>query len=367
MNTEVVKIISLILSIVAALPQLPGALNDYVRSISSQTALQAQRLEAMQNGEITIVDEQGFANFDLSDTSVKLNEIRTLHTHNSYKRALPESLYQLSAKVFGPDRFKGSMYEHDTPVKQLENGVRGLEFDIRRQLNGFKIFHQPAPDNLSNSPSWEMTLEELRLWSDANPNHVPVTILVEIKKDNPYWNPFYRNMNEDCFRELDNTIKTIMDNKAITAAQLMGNYPTLGAMVASNAWPALNDLKGKFIFLLHPDTAYTELYINMDKSLKTQMFVPMISNSDVTHYYEYAAFVLSNEPYDSRIKNLVNSHYIVRTMMDSGQWYNPARKAAALESGAQMLTTDLEQGVILPRTDYIATLENKSTIILRNN
>lgn len=367
MNTEFVKIFSLILSIVAALPQLPGALKDYVRSVSSQTVVQAERLEAMRNGEITLVDEQRFASFNLSDTSVKLNEIRTLHTHNSYKRALPESLYELSAKVFGPDKFKSAMYEHDTPVKQLENGVRGLELDIRWQLNGFKIFHQPVPDNLSTSPDWEMTLEELRLWSDANPNHVPVTVLVEIKKDNPYWNPLYREMDANKFRQLDETVKIVMGSKAITAAELMGSYPTLGAMVANNAWPALDTLKGRFIFLLHPDSVYTELYINRDKTLKTQMFVPMIANGEVENFYDFAAFVLSNEPYDARIKDLVNNNYIVRTMMDSGQWYNPARKAAALESGAQMLTTDLEQGVVLPKTDYIATLENEYTIILRNN
>jgi len=53
----------------------------------------------------------------------------------------------------------------------------------------------------------------------------------------------------------------------------------------------------------------------------------------------------------------------VRTMMDSGLVYDKARKEAALESGAQMLSTDLEKGVILPKSDYAATLEGAFTII----
>lgn len=365
MQTDFIKVFSLILSIIAVLPQLPGVLADYVRSVSSQTTIQSERLEAMRKGGITVVDEQSFASFDLNDTTIKYNEVRTLTTHNSYKKALPDSLYKLSSQVFSPEKFRVSMYEHDTPVAQLNNGVRGFELDIRKQPNGFKIFHQPAPDNLSNSPNWKMTLEELRLWSDANPNHVPVTVLVEIKRDNPYWNLLYREMDENKLRELDRTVKDIMgENKVITAADLMGeSYSSLGEMVENNGWPSLCSMKGKFIFLLHPDSVYTDLFINLDKTMKTQMFVPMISNGDVESYHDYAAFVLGNHPWDSSVGDLVSRNYIVRTMLDAGQYYDEARKTAALACGAQLLTTDLEKGVILPKTDYVATLQDNYTII----
>lgn len=367
MPSSFMKVLSIIISIIAVLPQVPGAFSDYIKSAASQNTIQAQRLEAMRSGKVTVVDEQSFANFDLNDNSVKYNEVRMLTTHNSYKKSVPVSLYALSSKVFGPKTLKSNMYEHDTPVKQLENGVRGLELDIRWQFNGFKIFHQHLPDNLSNSPDWKMTLEELRLWSQANPSHVPITVLVEIKYDDPELNPLYRKMDEEKFRQLDDTIKTIMGKEqVITASGLMGNYPSLGAMVENNGWPALSAMKGKFIFLLHPDSEYTDMYINRDRTLKTQMFVPVISNGDIEKYPDYAAFVLSNDPNDTSIKGLVNRHYVVRTMMDSGLYYDENRKAAALACGAQMLTTDLEKGVIMPKTDYTAYISGKYTIVRAN-
>lgn len=364
MQTSFIKTLSLIFTVLTALPQVPKALCDYVRSVSTQSLIQYERLDAMRNGVISVVDEQSFANFDLNNTTIKYNEIRALTTHNSYKKSVPVSLYTLSSKVFGPETLRSNLYEHDTPVTQLGNGVRGLELDIRWQFNGFKIFHQHLPDNLSNSPDWKMTLEELRLWSAANPGHVPITVLVEIKYDDPSMNPLYRKMDEKKFSQLDDTIKTIMGKEqVVTASDLMGSYPSLGAMIENNGWPTLSKLTGKFIFLLHPDSEYTDMYINMDKTMKTQMFVPVISNGDIDNYKEYTSFVLSNDPYDVSIKKLVNRHYVVRTMMDSGLQYDENRKAAALASGAQMLTTDLEKGVILPKTDYAATLEGSCTII----
>ncbi|HZK38810.1 MAG TPA: Ca2+-dependent phosphoinositide-specific phospholipase C [Clostridia bacterium] len=366
MQTSFLKVLSLIFSIIMVLPQVPRALVDHVQNTIGQTATQFERLEGMRNEEISIVNEQGFANFDLSDTTVKYNEIRTLTTHNSYKKALSESFYSVSSQVFGPEKFKSSMYEHDTPVAQLNNGVRGLELDIRWQLNGFKIFHVPLVDNLSNSPDWKMTLEELHLWSDANPNHVPVTVLIEIKQDKPYLNLLSREMDEKKFLQLDRTIKDVMGvNNVITAADLLGEgYGALGEMVENNGWPTLCSMKGKFIFLLHPNSIYTEMYINLDTSMKTQVLIPVISKDNVEYYHDYAAFVLGNNPYDSSVSELVGRHYVVRTRMDSDLYYDADRRAAAMASGAQLLTTDFEKGLILPQTDYPTYLEDTYTIIL---
>ncbi|GEM_PF-3280221 len=49
--------------------------------------------------------------------------------------------------------------------------------------------------------------------------------------------------------------------------------------------------------------------------------------------------------------------------MDDNLTYDEAKKAAALASGAQLISTDLEKGVILPKTDYTAYLEDQYTII----
>jgi hypothetical protein len=190
---------------------------------------------------------------------------------------------------------------------------------------------------------------------------------VEFKDDNAYRNPLYQKMDEKKFKQLDDTIKTIMGSSAVTAADLQGNkYASLGEMVENNCWPSLCSLKGKFIFLLHPG-AYTDMYINMDKTLKTQMFIPVISSEDIKNHYDYAAFILHDNPDAAEINGLVNNHYIVRTFMDNAQIYNEAFKASALASGAQMLTTDLEKGVIMPKTGYTAYLKDNYTIIDSKN
>lgn len=93
------------------------------------------------------------------------------------------------------------------------------------------------------------------------------------------------------------------------------------------------------------------------------MFVPVISAGDIGNHTDYAAFILYNTPDTAPVHELVDRHYIVRVFIDSGQVYDETYKANALASGAQMLTTDLEKGVILPKTDYAATLEGNYTII----
>ena len=130
------------------------------------------------------------------------------------------------------------MFEHDTLSAQLGNGIRSFELDIRWQVNGFKIFHNGMPDNGSTCPDWKLALEELRLWSDANPGHVPITVLVEIKQDNPTRNPLYADMDAEKFRQLDQTVSEIVGaEKAVTPADLMGGWPTLGAMAQNGGWP----------------------------------------------------------------------------------------------------------------------------------
>ncbi|MEI6577978.1 MAG: Ca2+-dependent phosphoinositide-specific phospholipase C [Eubacteriales bacterium] len=364
MPTNLTKAISFIVSIILAVSQFPAIANRYVKNSMENKAAQTERLEAMKNGEISVVDEQSFASFDLNDPTIKYNKVRTIMTHNSYKRAMDNDVYKLSIRFFDEEKFKGSLSEHDTLVAQLKNGVRALEIDVRYQINGFKVFHFPLVDASSTSPDWKMTLEELNLWSNANPGHVPITVLVEMKEDIIYLNPLYRKMDETKFKALDKTIKDIMgDDKVVTASDIMGGYSTLAEVIKNDGWPKLSELRGKIIFLLHPDDKYTDMYINLDRTLKSQVFIPMIDYKDIDLYNDYAAFILHNQVDVDYIKDLVNKNYIVRTQMDSQQVYDEKLKAQALESGAQLLNTNLEKGIIFPKTGYEASLKDNYTII----
>ncbi len=94
------------------------------------------------------------------------------------------------------------------------------------------------------------------------------------------------------------------------------------------------------------------------------MMVPCIRESSSKEMFEkYAAFVMENDPKKEIISEWVNDGLIVRTRMDTNFTYSPERKEKAIACGAQILTTDLEKGVILPKTDYLATLKDNYTII----
>lgn len=363
MQAAVIKTLSIILSMLVILPRLPSALTLALLRSYNDSAAQSARVGAMRNGRIDQADEQRFATFDLTDETVRYNEVRTIATHNSYKKAMPQGLYDFSKIIWGEQKFKSTMYEHDTLSAQLGNGIRSFELDIRWQVNGFKIYHNGLPDNGSTCPDWKLALEELRLWSDANPGHVPITVLVEIKRDNPARNPLYADMDVEKFRQLDQTVADIVGaEKAVTPADLMGRWPTLGAMAQNGGWPSLAQLKGKIIFLLHPDSVYTRLYIGMDPSLKTQWFVPTFGAGETAVYPDDAAFLIANTPDIGLVRPLVARGCIVRVFMDYDRVYNAAMKDAALASGAQILTTDLEKGVVLPRSDYIAEFPGGYTV-----
>ena len=360
------RVLSIIIGVIMAATQVRTAIDEAFARDANQYAEQVTRLEAMRNGEVVTVDEQRFAGFDIDDPRIQFNEVRLLASHNSYKKTLPDNIYQLSVPIFGADRFKEFLYEHSTPVNQLGNGVRGLEFDFRSQTDGFKIFHGPIVDNGSNSPDLAMTLEELSLWSRANPGHLPVTILMEPKDDPSFMNPNFQKMNRERFKELDNTIRDILgEDRLITPADLMGDCASPAELVETNAWPSLQSLRGKFLFMLHPHRTYTDLYINMDKTLRTQVLVPAVWHYELDKFYPYTAFVIYNDPEIEPIRALVDRHYIVRTRMDNLLFYDEPRKERALASGAQILSTDLEKDVIRPQLEYVAYLDLEYTALLR--
>ena len=100
MQTVFAKSLSVILSLLVVLPRLPSALTLALLQSFNDHSAQSARVEAMRNGQIEQVDEQSFSAFDLSDESVPYNEVRAIATHNSYKKAMPQGLYDFS-KSFG--------------------------------------------------------------------------------------------------------------------------------------------------------------------------------------------------------------------------------------------------------------------------
>lgn len=91
-------------------------------------------------------------------------------------------------------------------------------------------------------------------------------------------------------------------------------------------------------------------------------FVPAFGAGETAVYPDDAAFLIANNPDIGLVRPLVARGCIVRVFMDYDRVYNASMKEAALASGAQILTTDLEKGVVLPRSDYVAEFPGGYTV-----
>ena len=146
---------------------------------------------------------------------LKINQLQYLASQNSYRMRTYEPVYDALDKGLGLfSKYKqpaGCDYTHETLEDQLnKHKIRGLEFDIYydpdgglfyhragnrlvgestassvSELNepGFKILHQPDFDYMSHHYTFKSALEAVKNWSNANKNHLPLTILVEPKDD----------------------------------------------------------------------------------------------------------------------------------------------------------------------------------------
>lgn len=159
---------------------------------------------------------------------LKLNQIQVIGSHNSYKRAIEQPLMQLilakDSNAIGLD------YRHLPLKEQLDLGIRGLEIDVLHdptggrcrqpvglnlmrqkgltslpydtldQLSkgGLKVIHVPDIDFRSNCLTFIGCLTEIKEWSDAHPDHLPILITINPKDsgvNEPGTHPFYRSLH----------------------------------------------------------------------------------------------------------------------------------------------------------------------------
>lgn len=337
----------------------------------------------------------------------RINEIQVIGTHNSYALpADPRAMDLMAPRVaelttamtarLSEEQRRALAEEHPAGISdlavaldyvqlpleaQLRSGVRSLEFDLHpdpagglyadplpyRQLRdagqrdlapihadalrqpGMKVLHVADVDFRSQCPTWRDCLMTLRHWSDANPGHSPVFILLEPKAGGldraipgaASVPPF----DAAAFAEVDGAIRELLGNeRLITPDSLRGEYPTLEAAALAGNWPRLSAARGRFIFLyLVPglDFARFAPYLNGTPSLEGRAaFVQ--GQPGMAH----TAFLLVDNAVvrPDRIPQLVRQGYLVRTRADidtdEARRDDPQRRDMALASGAQVISTD---------------------------
>ncbi len=204
-------------------------------------------------------------------------------------------------------------------------------------------------DFRSSCPTFRLCLQQLRSWSDANPDHSPVFILLEPKLDNlvaalpgaTQVVPF----DARAFEEMDTSIRDVLGkDKVITPDQVRGKYKTLEAAVLAKQWPTLSQARGKFIFLVITvagNVKSYQPYLENHPNLEGRM--AFLSGAPGTPHSAFVMFdnALTHGP---EIAALVRKGYLVRTRADidtgEARTGDTHRRDAALASGAQIVSTD---------------------------
>src|SRR5271154_6724415 len=78
------------------------------------------------------------------DSTVKLNQIQVIGTHNSYHAGIAPSESKLWLAK-NPDAYKGLDYQHQQLTQQFDSGVRQIELDIYADTKGGLYAHPSGP------------------------------------------------------------------------------------------------------------------------------------------------------------------------------------------------------------------------------
>ncbi len=326
---------------------------------------------------------------------VRVNLLQVIGTHNSYHRETSEAEQDAyDALISTPGDYDVFLkYSHAILSQQLaRQDVRGLELDllgdphgglyaeplVRRHLGlgplpdpawgqaGTKVLHVPDLDYDTTCVQLVACLRQVRGWSNAHPEHVPIPIMLELKRSDPRAGaqrgvaaPAWDRAALDA---LDAEIRSVFAaDEMITPDDVRRGGETLEQSVLGHGWPALRDSRGRVLFLLDNDPGpIRDAYVAGRPNLEGRV---LFTNSRPG--LPDAAFVKRNEPRGTntaQIAELVRRGYYVRTRSDVPLQTVIANDSsmldAALASGAQLVSTDFPQIGMSARydSDFVAAL-----------
>jgi hypothetical protein len=313
---------------------------------------------------------------------LKLNQVQVLGTHNSYRIRPPAALWQFLQKLparTGAGNPADLDYAHPPLPDQFEAGAHSIELDLyadpqggrfvkrmgmaltsepveapepeRTELSqpGTKILHVPDIDFGTTCHSLRTALSQIKTWSEAHPQHLPVFVLLETKDETVKQKLPLPGLTEAApwdaaaCETLDAEIREVLDeSKVFRPDQLRGAHPTLEAAALAGAWPSLDAMRGKVLFVM--EGVAPETYAAGRPSLAGRWcFIYGEPGRAET------AFLILNDAVRQRetIARRVREGYMVRTRADSGtreaRSGKTTRRDAAFASGAHIISSDYLQ------------------------
>lgn len=298
---------------------------------------------------------------------LRLNQIQVIGTHNSYHLEPPaeatawrqsdfvrQAAPSLAALATG--------YGHVALTEQLARlGVRQLELDLYPSEDGhdFSVMHHPVFDEGSNVPTLRAALREIRSWSRAHPQHVPVLVQLELKvrrvlpgrPDDPALRarlaaqPAAREWDAVQFAALEAAVRAeFPPAEMLTPDDVRGDATSLRDALATRGWPLLEAVRGRIFFALDNEGAVRDRYLAPDGDGRGRLLFVSVPPE-----HPAAGWMKINDPMRdfARIQALVRRGFLVRTRADEelreARANDGTRRDRALASGAQFISTDFPE------------------------
>lgn len=352
----------------------------YIISVVDGKKVKARQIEYIQSlrdgyaaGKFAPVDEQKFCSFDLSYADeIPYNDVRFLATHNSYKGK--ENKYSrvingILASITD-NGWESFAYYFDTLTEQLNSGLRSIELDAYARKDGtFEGSHHPIMDKSGHAYEISLALEELAMWSDNNPDHLPITVLLEPKL---WYIPLGgHDFKEQDYVNLDRLLREKLGDRLCKPVDILGDYADFQAMREDDGWPSLGQLRGKFLIMLHPNGKMPK-YFKLHPDMRDAAMFPAYDRRDVKlsdEQLRHTCFAISNFPLtDSElIADYASRNYIVRTRLGLYPDFEQDCIEAGMNSQANILSTDFPARTVnLDKYDHqITGLIDNYTVTLK--
>jgi hypothetical protein len=233
------------------------------------------------------------------DDALRMNEAQAIGTHNSYHVSNHNGIDQQD-------------YTHTPLAWQLgHEGVRHFELDVwwDEETSQFLVYHIPVLDPETVCDTFVRCLSDIKGWSDFNPGHFPLVVIVETKDEK----------DEDVPARLDALDAEILsvwpEDRLVTPGMVQGDHPDLATALADEGWPVLGEVRGRLMLGLHTRgtmrTVYTDGLTVADRILFPEVF-------DGEPDLPFAALEGIDDPYlDDAITASLAKNRLVRTRADS--------------------------------------------------
>ena len=333
----------------------------------------------------SILSEALNARVEFSPQDLRLNQIQSIGTHNSYHIGPAPNLTEgfLEGNWLTKALLGTFQYTHEPLAEQFEMGVRQIELDMfldpqgglyaeplgnsvserdglppdpdfdpngEMLQPGLKVLHTQDIDFRSVCLTFTKCLQEMKTWSDNHPQHFPIMVLIEAKdKTLPriitpddivldFTTPIEFNVSN--ISEIDREINAVFPREQlITPDDIRGDFATLKEAVMTDGWPTLAESQGKIIFVMdNRNDLYLERYPGLKGATLFASFKEPGSDEGI--------FINTQEP-TREIRDLVRQGYIVRTRADGdtleARVGSNEKRDRAIRSGAQYISTDFPQ------------------------